>query len=83
MTNIKKDHEFLPVKLGDIVLIGDSEIAKVLTFIGASRDPDALTPFQPLNVDKGELNWVHFEEVNGIVPSRKSSWAYVEKISSN
>jgi len=33
----------------------------------------ALTPFQPLNVDTGALHWVHFEKVNGIVPSRKSS----------
>ena len=73
MINIKKDHEFLTVKLGDIFLIGDPEIAKVLTLIVGSRDPDALTPFQPLNVDTGELHWVHFEEVNGIVPSRKSS----------
>ena len=73
MTNIKKEHEFLTVKMGDIVLIGDSEIAKIFTFIGGSRDPEAPTPFQPLNVDTGELHWVHFEEVNGIVPSRKNS----------
>ena len=33
----------------------------------------ALNPFQPLNVETGALHWVHFEEVNGIVPSRKSS----------
>ena len=73
MTNIKKDHEFLTVKLGDIVLIGDSEIAKVLTFIGGSRDPDSPTLFHALNVDTGEKDWVHAEEINGIVSSRKSS----------
>ena len=73
MTNIKKDHEFLTVKLGDIVLIGDSELAKVLTFIGGSRDPDSPTLFHALNVDTGETHWVHAEEINGIVSSRKSS----------
>ena len=33
----------------------------------------ALTPFQPLKIDTGELHWVHFVGINGIVPSRKSS----------
>ena len=73
MTNIKNEHEFLTVKPGDIVLIGDAEIAKVLTFIGGSRDPDAPSLFQALNVDTGEIHWVHAEEVKGIVSSRKSS----------
>ena len=48
------------------------EIAKFLTFIGGSRDPDAPTLFQSLNVDTGEMHCVHTEEVNGIVSSRKT-----------
>ena len=83
MTNIKNEYDFLTVRPGDIFLIGDTEIAKVLTFIGGSRDPDSPTLFQALNVDTGEIHWVHAEEVKGIVSSRKSSWPYVEKIPSN
>ena len=64
------DPEFLKVKAGDTVLIGEDEIAKVLTFIGGSRDPDAPTLFQAANIDTGEIHWVHAEEVEGIVSTR-------------
>tara|TARA_Y100001968_G_C18699624_1_gene410667 strand:+ start:109 stop:330 length:222 start_codon:yes stop_codon:yes gene_type:complete len=64
--------EFLKVKPGDTVLIGEDEIAKVLTLIGGSRDPDAPTLFQAVNVDTGEIHWIHAEEVKGIVSARNS-----------
>ncbi len=64
--------EFLKVKPGDTVLIGENEIAKVLTFIGGSRDPDIPTLFQVANVDTGEIHWVHAEEIKGILSTRKS-----------
>ena len=48
--------EFLKVKAGDTVLIGEDEIAKVLTFIGGSIDPDAPSLFQAANVDTGEIH---------------------------
>tara|TARA_Y100001968_G_scaffold259443_1_gene246711 strand:+ start:1039 stop:1254 length:216 start_codon:yes stop_codon:yes gene_type:complete len=70
--NIDKPPEFLKVKPGDTVLIEENEIAKVLTFIGGSGDPDAPTLFQALNVDTGEIHWVHAEEVKGIVSPRNS-----------
>ena len=62
--------EFLKVKTGDTVLIGEDEIAKILTFIGGSRDPDAPTLFQAANVDTGEIHWVHAEEVKQILSTR-------------
>ena len=61
---------FLKVKAGDSVLIGDDEIAKVLNFVGRSREPDAPTLFQAANVDTGEIHWVHAEEVKGVVSYR-------------
>ena len=33
--------EFLKVKPGDTFLVGEDEIAKVLSFFGGARDPDA------------------------------------------
>tara|TARA_Y100001968_G_scaffold297431_1_gene306355 strand:- start:249 stop:485 length:237 start_codon:yes stop_codon:yes gene_type:complete len=62
--------EFLKVKAGDTVLIGEDEIAKVLTFIGGSRDPDSPSLFQVANVDTGEIHWVHGEEVKQILRTR-------------
>ena len=62
--------EFLKVKAGDTVLIGKGEIAKVLTFIGGSRDPDAPSLFQAANIDTGEIHWVHGEEVKKILSNR-------------
>ena len=67
MTDTKNPPEFLKVKPGDIVLIGENEIAKVLTFIGGLRDPEAPTLFQSANLDTGEINWVHGQEVKEIV----------------
>ena len=63
----RNEPEFLKVKAGDTVLIGENEIAKVLTFIGGSRDPDAPSLFQAANVDTGEIHWVHGEEVKQIL----------------
>ena len=59
--------EFLKVRPGDIVLVGDDEIAKVLSFVGGARDPDAPTLFQVANVDSGEIKFVHGVEVKQIL----------------
>ena len=59
--------EFLKVKLGDTVLVGKDEIAKVLSFVGGARDPDSPTLFQVVNVDSGEIKFVHGEEVKQIL----------------
>ena len=58
---------FLKVKPGYCVLIGENKIAKVFTFIGVSRDPDASSLFQAVNVDTGKIKWVHAAEVKEIV----------------
>ncbi len=42
---------FLKVRPSDAVLYEADQIGKVITFIGSSRDPDALTLFQIANVD--------------------------------
>ena len=62
------DPEFIKVKLGDTVLVGENEIAKVLSFVGGARDLDAPTLFQFVNVDSGEIKFVHGgEEVKQIL----------------
>ena len=63
--------KFLKVKLGDTVLVGEDEIAKVLTFVGGARDPEAPTLFQVANVDSGEIKFVHGEEVKQILSKRE------------
>ena len=60
---------FLRVKSRDTVLVGDNEICKVLSFIGGARDPLAPTIFQVVNLDTGEIKFVHGEEVKEIVCS--------------
>ena len=67
MHEIEKDPLFLKVKSRDTVLVGESEICKVLSFVGGARDPLAPTIFQVTNVDTGEIKFVHAEEVRGIV----------------
>ena len=59
--------EFLKVKPGDTVLVGEDEIAKVLSFVGGARDPDSSTLFHIANVDSGEIKFVHGEEVRQIL----------------
>ena len=63
--------EFLKVKRGDTVLVGEDEIAKVLSFIGGARDPDLPTLFQVANIDTGEIHYVNANDVKEIVASRK------------
>ena len=41
--------EFLKVKLGDTVLVGEDEIAKVLSFVVGARDPAASKPWSSRN----------------------------------
>tara|TARA_B100000700_G_C14712609_1_gene699816 strand:- start:388 stop:585 length:198 start_codon:yes stop_codon:yes gene_type:complete len=62
--------EFLKVKPGNTVLIGESEIANFLTIIGSSRDSDLPTLFQAANVDTGENHWIHAEEIKGIFSAK-------------
>tara|TARA_B100000214_G_C23395038_1_gene368959 strand:- start:80 stop:283 length:204 start_codon:yes stop_codon:yes gene_type:complete len=59
--------EFLRAKPGDTVLVGDNEIAKVLSFVGGARNPDAPTLFQVANIDSGEIKFVHGAEVKQIL----------------
>ena len=65
--NKMKEPEFLKVKPGDTVLVGEDEIAKVLSFVGGARDPDSSTLFHIANVDSGEIKFVHGEEVKQIL----------------
>ena len=58
---------FLKVRSRDTVLVGESEICKVLSFTGGSRDPDAPSLFQVANVDTGEIKTIHAAEVKEIV----------------
>ena len=58
---------FLKVRSRDTVLVGESEICKVLSFTGGSRDPDAPSLFQVANVDTGEIKHVHAAEVKEII----------------
>ena len=53
-----------------IVLVGDDEIAKVLSFVGGARDPDAPSLFQVANVDSGEIKFVHGQQVKQILSKR-------------
>ena len=46
------------------------KIAKIVTFIGGSRDPVAPTLFQAVNVDTGEIYGVQGEEVKQIFSIR-------------
>ena len=66
-TNTCEEPLFLKVRSRDTVLVGDSEICKVLSFIGGSRDPDAPSLFQVANVDTGEIKTIHAAEVKEIV----------------
>ncbi len=54
--------EYLKVKLGDTLLFGEDEIAKVSSFFGGARDPDAHIVFQVASVASGEIKFVHCEE---------------------
>ena len=71
----ENEPEFLKVKPGDTVLVCADEICKVISFVGGARDPLVPTLFQVVNVDSGELKFVHGEEVIGIVSSRKANEA--------
>jgi len=43
--------KFLKVKLGDTVLVGEDEIAKVISFFEGTGDAIAPKPFQVANLD--------------------------------
>ena len=59
--------EFLKVNPGDTILVGENEIAKVLSFVGGARDPASSTLFHIANVVSGEIKLVHGEEVKQIL----------------
>ena len=48
--------KFLKVKLGDTVLVGEDEIAKVLSFVVGARDPAASKPFQVATLIQAKSN---------------------------
>ena len=58
---------FLQVKDRDTVILGENEICKVLSIVGRARDSVAPTIFQVVNLDTGEIKFVHGEEVKEIV----------------
>ena len=60
---------FLQVKDRDTVILGENEICKVLSIVGRARDSVAPTIFQVVNLDTGEIKFVHREEVKEIVCS--------------
>tara|TARA_B100000579_G_C22660470_1_gene770698 strand:- start:176 stop:457 length:282 start_codon:yes stop_codon:yes gene_type:complete len=65
----EKEPVFLKVKPRDTVLVGDDEVCKVLSFVAGARDPSAPTLFQVVNVDTGEIKFVHAHEVKEIICS--------------
>ena len=46
---------FLKVRSRDTLLVGEDKICKVLSFVAGSRDPDALSLFQPATVGNTSL----------------------------
>ncbi len=76
MIDQENEPEFLKVKPGDIVLFGDNEICKVLSFKGGARDPLAPTLFQLANVKTGEIKNVHAADVKEIVCSYQQQQQY-------
>tara|TARA_Y100001968_G_scaffold291651_1_gene296262 strand:+ start:2556 stop:2777 length:222 start_codon:yes stop_codon:yes gene_type:complete len=67
----RNEPEFLKVKLGYTVLVGEGEIAKVLSYVGGTREPEPPTLFQVTNLDSGEIKFVHGEEVKQILSKLK------------
>ena len=57
---------FLKLNL-ETVLVGENEIAKVLSFVGGARDSHVPTLFQVVNVNSGVIKFVHGEEVKQIL----------------
>ena len=53
-----REPKFLKVKLGDTVLVGEDEIANVLSFVEGARDPVSPKPFHVANLDSGEIKFV-------------------------
>tara|TARA_B100000965_G_scaffold359293_2_gene339242 strand:- start:5928 stop:6290 length:363 start_codon:yes stop_codon:yes gene_type:complete len=62
----------------DTVLAREPELAKILTFIGGSRDPDAPSLAQLRNVDSGGIHCVHIEERKGTF-LLETAYGYKEK----
>ena len=50
--------KFLKVKLGDTVLVGEDEIANVLSFVEGAREPVSPKLFQVAKLDSGEIKFV-------------------------
>ena len=63
--------EFLQVKSGDNLLIGEQDIVKFFLFVSASRDLDTPTIFKVENFKTGEIKYVNADENIGIVAARK------------
>ena len=63
--------EFLKVRPGDTVLVGEDEIVNVLSFVGGARDPDAQKIFQVASFDTNEIHSVKTFEIKQIVNCRK------------
>ena len=65
--------EFLKIKSHDTALVGEDEKEKILTCIVGSRVSGAKSLFQYANINTGEINWVHAEDVKGIFSTKKTN----------
>ena len=57
------ESEFLKVKLGDTILMGEDEIVKNHACVGGENEIHAPTLFQFAKFDSGEIKFVYGEEV--------------------
>ena len=73
MEGQENEELFIKVKSGDMVLVGENQIFKMLSFVGVSRDLDAPTLLQLANVHSGEIHEIHVKEVTEIVSEYRTT----------
>ena len=62
---------FLKVKLGDTVIVGEDEIANVLSFVEGARDPVSPNLSKSQTLIQAKSNLFHGEEVKQILSKRE------------
>ena len=80
-----EDYEFLIVKPGDYVVIGDGMasdntqngsrdcwVGQVINCIGGARDPNSWTLFQVANIDNGEIIIINADTVEKILKTAEN-----------
>ncbi len=63
--------KFLKVKLGDTVLVGEDEIANVLSFVEGARDPFSPNRSKSQPLIQVKSDFFHGEEVKQILSKRE------------